>query len=43
MRLQVDGVEEFRFQRRPGPGLVQLKDVRIGYFTGLMFLNLTTW
>jgi hypothetical protein len=39
LRLLFDGVEEFRFQRRPGPGLFRLKEVRLGYFGGLFFLN----
>lgn len=40
LRIVLDGVEEFRFQRRPGPGLVRLKEVRLGYFNGLFYLNL---
>ena len=40
LRLVFDGVEEFRFQRRPGPGLVRLRQVRLGYFNGLFYLNL---
>jgi hypothetical protein len=40
LRLVLDGVEEYRFQRRPGPALVRLKDVRLGYFNGVFFLNL---
>jgi hypothetical protein len=40
LRFQFDGVEEYRFQRRPGPGLVRLREVRIGWFNGLMYLNL---
>jgi hypothetical protein len=43
LRLHLDGVEEYRFQRRPGPGLVRLKDVRIGFFNGLMYLNLDAY
>jgi hypothetical protein len=43
LRLQLEGVEEYRFQRRPGPGLVRLKDVRIGYFNSLMYLNLDAY
>jgi hypothetical protein len=39
LRIVLDGVAEFRFQRRPGPGLVRLKEVRLGYFNGLFFLN----
>jgi hypothetical protein len=40
LRLRLEGVEEFRFQRRPGPGLVRLKEVRLGYFNGLLYINL---
>ncbi len=43
LRLQFEGVEEYRFQRRPGLGLVRLKDVRIGWFNGLMYLNLDAY
>ena len=43
LRLRMGGVEEYRFQRRPGPGLVRLKEVRIGYFNGLMYLNLDAY
>jgi hypothetical protein len=40
LRLVFTGVEEYRFQRRPGPGLVRLKDVQIGFFGPLVYLNL---
>src|SRR4051812_26658764 len=40
LRIILDGVEEYRFQRRPGPALVRLKEVRLGYFNGLFYLNL---
>jgi hypothetical protein len=40
LRLVFAGVEEYRFQRRPGPGLVRLKDVRVGFFGPLVYLNL---
>lgn len=39
LRLVFDGVEEFRFQRRPGPGLIRLKDVQIGFFGALTYVN----
>ncbi len=39
LRLVFEGVEEFRFQRRPGPGLVRLKDVQIGFFGALTYVN----
>lgn len=40
MRLTFDGVQEYRFQRRPGPGLVRLKEVQFGFFDDLIYLNL---
>jgi|SRR5262245_8092502 len=40
LRLVFDGVEEYRFQRRPGPGLVRLKDVQLAFFGPLVYLNL---
>jgi hypothetical protein len=39
LRLIFDGVEEFRFQRRPGPGLVRVKDVQVGFFGALTYVN----
>ena len=35
LRLLFDGVEEYRFQRRPGPGLERLRDVQVGFFGDL--------
>jgi hypothetical protein len=40
LRLVFEGVEEFRFQRRPGPGLVRLKGVQVGFFGALTYVNL---
>ena len=39
LRLVLENVEEYRFQRRPGTGIVRLKEVRLGYFNGSFFLN----
>ena len=39
LRLVFEGVEEFRFQRRPGPGLVRVKDVQVGFFGALTYVN----
>jgi len=39
LRLVFDGVEEFRFQRRPGPGLTRVKNVQIGFFGALTYVN----
>ena len=43
LRIVLEGVEEYRFQRRPGPALFRLKEVRLGYFNGLFFLNLDAY
>lgn len=43
LRIVLDGVEEYRFQRRPGPGLFRLKEVRIGVFDGLIYFNLDAY
>jgi hypothetical protein len=43
LRLRFDGVEEYRFQRRPGAGMQRLKVVSIGWFNGLMYLNLDAY
>lgn len=40
VRLFFKGIEEYRFQRRPGPGLVRLKDICLGSFNNLIYLNL---
>jgi len=40
LRLTFEGVQEYRFQRRPGPGLVRLKEVQFGFFEDLIYLNL---
>jgi hypothetical protein len=39
LRLVFTGAEEFRFQRRPGPGLVRLKAIQIGFFGALTYVN----
>lgn len=43
LKLRIDGVEEFRFQRRPITGSRRLRDVRIGCFNGVMYLNLDAY
>jgi hypothetical protein len=40
LRIAFEGVEEFRFQRRPSAPLIRLKDVQIGFFGELTYLNL---
>jgi hypothetical protein len=39
LRLTFEGVEEFRFQRRPGPGLVRLTGLQVGFFGALTYVN----
>lgn len=43
LKLQIDGVDEYRFQRRPNGGLLRLSEVRMGYFDGLIYLNLDAY
>jgi hypothetical protein len=40
LQLTFDGVEEYRFQRRPGSETARLKEVQFGFFNDLMYLNL---
>lgn len=40
LRIAIRDVEEYRFQRRPGPGLTRLKEVRLAVFDGCFYLNL---
>ncbi len=39
LRLQLDGVEEFRFQMRPSQPKAKITDARIGYHNGLFFVT----
>jgi hypothetical protein len=39
LKLELRGIEEFRFQRRPVGGLVRLNEVRFGYFNSVIYLN----
>lgn len=41
--LRLEGVEEYRFQMRPGQPKVRIADARIGYLNGLFFVNLDAW
>ena len=43
LRIVLEGVEEFRFQRRPGPSMVRIKEVRLGVFNGVFYLNLDAY
>lgn len=40
LRMTFTGVEEYRFQRRPSAPLIRLKEVQIGFFGALTYLNL---
>jgi hypothetical protein len=40
LRMTFTGVEEYRFQRRPSAPLVRLKEVQIGFFGTLAYVNL---
>ncbi len=40
LRLTFTGVEEYRFQRRPSLPPGRLKEVRVGFFGPLAYLNL---
>ena len=39
LRLRLVGVEEFRFQKRPGGPGGRITDARVGYFGDLYFVN----
>ena len=43
LRLRLDGVEEYRFQKRPGTAAGHVPDARLGYFDGLVFVTLDAW
>ena len=43
LHLKLDGVEEFRFAKRPSVTAGKIPDARFGYFDGLMFLTLDAW
>jgi hypothetical protein len=43
LKLRVDGVEEFRFQKRTNTGFGKVSDVKFGYFNGSVFVNLDAW
>jgi hypothetical protein len=43
LRLRLEGVEEYRFQKRPGTAAGAIPDARVGYFDGLVFVTLDAW
>ena len=40
LRLRLDGVEEFRFQKRIGVKSGRIPEARVGVFEGMIFVNL---
>ena len=40
LRFTFEGVEEYRFQRRPGAALARLTEVQVGFFGTLVYVNL---
>lgn len=43
LRFRVDGVDEFRFQKRLNGGGGKISDARLGYFGDVYFVNLDAW
>jgi hypothetical protein len=43
LTLRLAGVEEFRFQMRPGQPKAKIADARVSYLNGLFFVNLDAW
>lgn len=43
LRFRLDGVDEFRFQKRPSGGGGKIADARFGYFGDVYFVNLDAW
>ena len=41
--LRVDGVEEYRFQKRPNSTPARVSDAKFGTFNGLIYINLDAW
>ena len=43
LRFRLEGVEEFRFQKRPSVKAGSVSEARLGYFNGLYYVNLDAW
>lgn len=41
--LELDGVEEYRLQKRLSAAVGKMTDLRLGYFQGLFFVNFDAW
>ncbi len=43
LKLEIIGVEEFRFQKRPTLSVGKMSDLMLGYFNGLYYINFDAW
>ena len=43
LKLEIAGVEEYRFQKRPTVAAGKMSDLKLGYFNGFYFLNFDAW
>jgi len=43
LKLRLEGVEEYRLQKRSNSRVGRVPDVKVGYFDGLVFVNLDAW
>lgn len=43
LRFRLDGVDEYRFQKRMSGGAGKITDARFGYFGDVYFINLDAW
>ena len=43
LRLRFVGVEEFRFQKRPGTPSGRISECKFGYFQNLFYVNFDAW
>ncbi len=43
LKLEITGVEEYRFQKRPTLAAGKMSDLKIGYFNGLYYINFDAW
>ena len=43
LKIRLEGVEEYRFQKRPSSRVGKVPDVKFGHFEGLFFVNLDAW
>ena len=43
LRFRLEGVEEFRFQKRATVKAGSVSEARMGYFNGLYYVNLDAW